>query len=95
MQDKNGKVYLEGRAYLVEKNWKEFINFDLKPEEIMQMPVNNAGFVQLTLVKRQKPGKFNETHYIVLNQYQKTNNWEYEDEDQGINARNHPNFNQN
>lgn len=95
MQGKNEKVYLEGRAYLVEKNGKEFINFDLKPEQINHLPVNKAGFVQLSMIQRQKPGKFGETHYIVLNQYTKPDNWEYEDEDQGINARNHPSFNNN
>ena len=49
-------------------NWGSIINISLKLEDLQDL-ANEKGYINMTINKRKEPGKFNETHYLKLNEY--------------------------
>lgn len=47
-----------------------FINVEISKEDFNKLPVNDAGYVKMTLSKKQRwPWPYWDTHYLVLNDY--------------------------
>ena len=62
------------------KNGKQWFNVDIQKEDFNTLPVNDKGFVKMTIWKREELWKFWDTHFIVLNDFKPTKQEESKDD---------------
>lgn len=65
------KRFVESFCKEVETQYGSLFNIDIKKEDFDSLPVNDAGFVKLTLLRRKEVWQYWQTHYLVLNDYKK------------------------
>ena len=49
-------------------NWWSVINISIKLEDLQNLR-NDKGYINMTLCERKEVGKYGETHYLILNEY--------------------------
>lgn len=58
------------------------LSVEIQKEDFDSLPVNDRWYVRLTIFKKKEPWKFGDTHYMILNEYEKwkNNGWSRETE---------------
>lgn len=67
----NQKTYINGFCKAVPTQFGEIINFEVNPSDLALLPKSERGFVKISMMRRKETWKYWETHYMVLNTYQK------------------------
>ena len=67
----NQKTYVNWYCKAIATQYWEIINFEVNAKDLDLLPKNERWFVKLSMMKRKETGKYWETHYMVLNTYQK------------------------
>lgn len=71
------KTYVNGHCKAIATQFWEIINFEINPKDLEKLPANDRWFVRLQMMKRRNPGKYGETHYMILN----TCEWKKKEDD--------------
>jgi hypothetical protein len=63
------KNYIGGSAKAFTNDYGTLINMSLKLEDLQALPVNEKGYIKITLAERKEPGKYGDTHMVYENTY--------------------------
>lgn len=72
MAEKKKKRFLKCSVRAIDGSYGEFFIIDINKDDFNSFPVNDQGYVRLTMSKfKDGPNQYGNTHYIVHNDYVK------------------------
>ena len=65
------KRFVTSSCREIEGQFWSFFNINISKEDFMKLPTDWSWFVKLTLSKKKEKDQWGNTHYLVLNTYEK------------------------
>jgi ubiquinone biosynthesis protein Coq4 len=64
------KKFIKGFIKEIQTQYWNLFNISLNLEQLKELPVDKYGNIKLTMMKRKEVWQYNDTHYMIENNYQ-------------------------